>query len=103
MDEDHFSGYFCVGQQQTLDLGLCVDGDEAVQVGWRVDGRLQRGVEKGQQSSSQLLAHLPRVEAGVGPLVCVIAPGKLGEGPGCADGGVVRMECGVYDQSAVVH
>ena len=86
-----------------MNLSLLVHGGEAVQVGRRVGGRLQGGVEQGQQRRRQLLAHLPGAEVGVGPLVGVVAPGKLGEGPGGADAGVVGVEGGVDDQVAVVH
>ena len=88
---------------QTLDLGLAVEGYEAVHVSGGFADELQRRVEEGQEHGGQLLAHFLRVEVPVGPLVCVVAAGELGHGAGGSDGGVVGVEGGVNDQPPVVH
>lgn len=88
---------------QTLDLGLAVEGYEAVHVHRGVSDELQRGVEEGQQHGGQLPAHLCRVEVAMGALVGVVAAGEFGHGSGGSDGGVVSVEGGVNDQMPVVH
>lgn len=65
-----------------------------------VRGLLRRVVER-EQHGRQVLAHLLGIEAGVRPLVGVIAQGELGERSGATDGRVAGAESGAYDESAV--
>ena len=83
----------------TLNLGLSVQRNEALCF-WR---SFHRGLEKTQQHGRQIPAHLLRVEVCVRPLVGVVAAGEFGERSGCRNGGIVGVESGVYNESAVEH
>ena len=72
-----------------------------IQVRWKFVHRLLCRVEQPQRRGRQLLAHFLGVEAGVRPLVWVVAPGEFGDGSGSADVRVAGEERGIDDESAV--
>lgn len=85
---------------QTLDVGLVVQRHQTLQLrrGLR---RLRCRVEQRQQRGCQFFTHFSGAEAGVRPLVRVVAEGEFGERTGPKDGRVTGAERVGDDESVV--